>query len=84
MTLWQNKKVAAIYNIEVEYDLIKLKRQLNQVFPDEKELRVIRTNDSITLSGQISSASNLAQARASPTMSPDGRRPPEPIRILVT
>jgi pilus assembly protein CpaC len=64
LTFWQDNKVTAIYDIEVAYDLSQLKQQLHALFPDEKEIRVIATNDSITLSGKISSASNLSQAIA--------------------
>jgi pilus assembly protein CpaC len=64
LTLWQNKKLVAIYDLEVVYDLSSLKQQLHTVLPGEDSLRVISTNDSITLSGKITSASNLSQALA--------------------
>ncbi|MGD8765804.1 MAG: type II and III secretion system protein family protein [Desulfobacteraceae bacterium] len=64
LTLWQDKKVVAIYDLEVVYDLSRLKQQLHALLPGEDSLRVISTNDSLTLSGKISSASNLSQALA--------------------
>jgi pilus assembly protein CpaC len=64
LTFWQDKKVTAIFDIEVAYDLSQLKQQLHAIFPDERDIRVIATNDSITLSGKISSAANLSQAIA--------------------
>jgi pilus assembly protein CpaC len=64
LTLWQNKKLVAIYDLEVVYDLSSLKRQLHTILPEEDSLRVISTNDSITLSGKITSAANLSQALA--------------------
>ena len=64
LTLWQNKKLVAIYDLEVVYDLSRLKQQLHALLPGEDSLRVISTNDSITLAGQISNASNLSQALA--------------------
>jgi pilus assembly protein CpaC len=64
LTLWQKKKLVAIYDLEVAYDLSRLKQQLHQILPDERDLRVISTNDSLTLSGKISSAVNLSQALA--------------------
>jgi pilus assembly protein CpaC len=64
LTLWQKKKLVAIYDLEVAYDLSRLKHQLHQILPDERDLRVISTNDSLTLSGKISSAVNLSQALA--------------------
>ncbi|MDH3884497.1 MAG: type II and III secretion system protein family protein, partial [Desulfobacterales bacterium] len=62
--MWQNKKLVAIYDLEVVYDLSSLKQQLHTILPGEDSLRVISTNDSITLSGKITSSSNLSQALA--------------------
>ena len=62
LTLWQNKSVVAIYDLEVVYDLSRLKQQLHDLLPDEHDLRVVSSNDFITLSGKISNASNLSQA----------------------
>ena len=64
LTLWQNKKIVAVYDLEVTYDLSGLKQQLHAILPDEDSLRVISTNDSITLSGKITNAANLSQALA--------------------
>jgi pilus assembly protein CpaC len=64
LTLWQNKKLVAIFDLEVAYDLSRLKQQMHKILPDEEALQVIATNDSITLSGKISSAVNLSQAMA--------------------
>jgi pilus assembly protein CpaC len=64
ITLWQKGKVTAIYDLEVVYDISRLKRKLNEILPGEKDLRVFASGDSITLSGRISSASNLSQAMA--------------------
>jgi len=64
LILWQNKKISAIYDLEVDYDISRLKQKLHEVLPLEKEIRVIATHDSITLSGRISSAANLSQAMA--------------------
>ncbi len=64
LTLWQNKKIFAIYDLEVVYDISRLKQKLQEVLPNEKKLRVFATQDSITLSGTVSSAANLSQAMA--------------------
>ena len=64
MILWQDNKVTSIYDIEVKYDLSRLKEKLYQILPDEKEIRIMSTNDSLTLLGRISSAENLSQAMA--------------------
>jgi pilus assembly protein CpaC len=64
LTLWQNKKLVAVYDLEVVYDLSRLKQQMHEILPDEEALQVMGTNDSITLAGKISSAVNLSQAVA--------------------
>jgi pilus assembly protein CpaC len=64
LTLWQNKELVAVYDLEVTYNLPGLKQQLHTILPEEDSLRVTSTNDSITLSGKITSASNLSQALA--------------------
>jgi len=75
LTLWQNKnKVSAIYDLDVAYDISRLKQKLQDVLPDETDLRVIATQDTITLSGTISSAANLSQALAlAEAYAPDGK-----------
>jgi pilus assembly protein CpaC len=62
LTLWQNSNVVAVYDLEVVYDLSRLKQELHNILPEESDLRVVSTNNSITLSGKISNASNLSQA----------------------
>jgi pilus assembly protein CpaC len=64
LTLWQNKQVRSIYDLEVSYDISLLKQKLHEILPDETQLRVIATHDSITLSGKVSSTANLSQAMA--------------------
>ena len=64
LTLWQNKKVVSTYDLEVSYDISRLKQKLNEILPEETELRVLATHDSITLSGKVSSLANLSQVKA--------------------
>jgi len=64
LILWQEKGVLAVYDIEVAYDISRLKQNLNEIFPDEKDIRVLATQDSIALSGRLSSAANISQAMA--------------------
>jgi pilus assembly protein CpaC len=64
LILWQNKKVSAIYELDVIYDISRLKQKLHEVLPNETDLRVIATQDTITLSGTVSSTANLSQAVA--------------------
>jgi pilus assembly protein CpaC len=74
LTLWQNKKLVAIYDLEVGYNLSRLKQQIHEILPDEEALQVIGTNDSITLSGKISNAVNLSQALAlARSYAPEGK-----------
>ena len=64
LTMWQNGRIVAVFDVTVSYDVAGLKQQLNMLLPDEKELRMTSTNDSITISGKISSAAAMAQAAA--------------------
>ena len=64
LTLWQNGKVTEIYDLEVAYDLSRLKQQVHDVLPEEKDLQIIGTNDSITLAGRIINTANLSKVTA--------------------
>jgi pilus assembly protein CpaC len=74
LTLWQNKKVTQIYDLEVTYDLSRLKQQVHDILPEEKDLQIIGTNDSITLSGRIISTANLSKVTAlARSYAPEGK-----------
>jgi pilus assembly protein CpaC len=74
LMLWQEKKLAAIYDIEVTYDISRLKEDLNQQLPEEKELQVLATHDSITLAGRVTNAVNLTKAvNLAQAFAPDGK-----------
>jgi pilus assembly protein CpaC len=74
MILWHDGKVTSIYDIEVKYDLSRLKEKLYQILPDEEEIRIMSTNDSLTLSGRISSAASLSQAvNLAKSYAPEGK-----------
>jgi len=64
MTLWLDKGNYRIYDVDVGYDVSRLKQQIQEILPKEKDLRVMAMHDSITLSGRVSSSSNLSQALA--------------------
>jgi pilus assembly protein CpaC len=64
LMLWHDKRLIAVYDVEVAYDISQLKEKLNQLLPGEKDLRVLATNDSLTLSGKVSNTTNLSQALA--------------------
>ena len=61
LTLWVDNKVSAIIDLEVSPDISRLKETLYKIFPDEKDIRVTTSHDHITLSGTVSSTSNLSQ-----------------------
>ncbi len=62
LTLWgRNKQVSNVFNILVSPDLTKLKAQLHQLFPKEKNIRVTGGHDGIAVSGQVGSAKNMTR-----------------------
>jgi pilus assembly protein CpaC len=63
LTLWENSKVSAIYDIEVLPDISRLKKNFHELFPGE-EIKVTATHDNITLSGTVSNAGNIPQILA--------------------
>ena len=63
LTLWQdNQKIFSIFDVEVAPDLNRLKEQIHQLLPDEKDIRVTASQDRVTLSGKVSTTGNLSQA----------------------
>jgi pilus assembly protein CpaC len=64
LILWQNKKISTVYDLDVVYDISQLRQKLQEVLPNETGLRVIATQDTVTLSGTVSSTANLSQAVA--------------------
>jgi pilus assembly protein CpaC len=64
LTLWGgNDRVSTIFDVTVSSDLSQLKEKLQEILPGEN-IRVNAANDSVTLSGEVSSAANLSQALA--------------------
>lgn len=64
LTLWVDNKVSAVLDLEVSLDISRLKETLHKVLPEEKDIGVTTAHDSITLSGTVSSSSNLSQVLA--------------------
>lgn len=64
LTLWQNGTISEVYDLEVSFDISRLKQKLNEMLPEEKDLRVIASHNSVTLSGRVSNAASLSQALA--------------------
>jgi pilus assembly protein CpaC len=62
LTLWQDGRLTAVYDLVVSYDVSMLKQQMQEILPAEQELRVVATNDSLVLSGKVTSAAALNQA----------------------
>ncbi len=79
VTLLSNtNNVIAVYTVEVTPDVKSLKKKLHEVFPHEKDIRVMGTYDNITLSGTVSGAANMAQvvslAQSYAPLGRDGKR----------
>ncbi len=64
LTLWVNNSVSAIIDLEVSSDVSRIKESIYKVFPEEKEVTVSTNHHDITLSGTVSSTSNLSQVLA--------------------
>ncbi len=62
LILWQEDELLAIYDVEVTYDVSRLKEKLYQVLPDETDIQVFAANDTITLLGKVSNNGNLSRA----------------------
>ena len=58
------KNVIALLDVVVGYDLVGIKRKIHEVLPQEKDIEVRGANDSVMLSGLISSALAMDSALA--------------------
>jgi pilus assembly protein CpaC len=57
-------KLSAVFDVEVTPDVAALKDKLYKIFPDEKDIKVATSGDSVILSGSVSNAATLAQVLA--------------------
>jgi pilus assembly protein CpaC len=65
LTLWgKDDQVLAIFDVEVAFDVTRLKEQFKQLLPEETNLQLVSSNDHLTLSGTVSSPAKLSQALA--------------------
>jgi len=65
LTFYEGKnKLSAVFDVEVTPDAPSLKDKLHKVFPDEKNIQVKTSGDSIILSGTVSNAASLSQVLA--------------------
>jgi pilus assembly protein CpaC len=63
LTLWnESGKMMGMYDVIIAPDLTRLKENLHKAMPDEKNILVMSSHDSITLSGTATSATNLSRA----------------------
>ncbi len=62
LTLWEGDAVLAVFNVEVSPDIVRLKEKLHEILPQEENIQVSSSHDSITLSGTVSSTANLSRA----------------------
>ncbi len=61
LTLWKNDtEVYRVFDVTVGPDLVDLKEQLHQLFPEETGVRVSSSRDHLTLSGTVSSSTRLS------------------------
>jgi pilus assembly protein CpaC len=74
LTMWQDGKLTAVYDLVVSYDVSKLKQQMQEVLPAERDLRISAANDALTLSGKVTNAAALNQAVAmAKAYAPEGK-----------
>lgn len=60
LALWDTQSnIVAIVDVVVGYDLEAIKRKLDEMLPDERDIEVRSSNGDVILSGQVSSASVL-------------------------
>jgi len=63
--MWgKDDQILAIFDVEVALDVAGLTQKFSRLLPDETNLRLICSNDHLTLAGTISSPARLSQALA--------------------
>ena len=65
LTIWgPTGKISAVLDLEVSPDISRLKEMIQKIMPEEKNIQATATHDNITLSGTVTSMSNLTQVLA--------------------
>ncbi len=65
LILWgAGDKIASIFDIQVSPDVSHLGEMIQKILPEEKNLHINATHNSLTLSGTVSSTSSLSRALA--------------------
>ena len=65
LTFWgSDNNVSAVIQLDISPDISRFKEALYRILPEEKEVQVTATHESITLSGNVSSTTSLSQVLA--------------------
>ncbi|BDQ38578.1 pilus assembly protein CpaC [Pseudodesulfovibrio nedwellii] len=64
LTLWSNGNVADVFDVTVTPNMTHLKRMIHEVMPNEKNIKVLTSGESVTLAGHVSNTSNLSSVLA--------------------
>lgn len=64
LTLWVDSKIHAIFELEITPDITGIKEKIYEIFPEENDVHVTNTHDSIALSGTVSSDLNVTKILA--------------------
>jgi len=59
LTLWSGKIVLAVYDLVITPDVTRLKRMIHEIMPEEKNIKVLSSGESITLSGHVTNTGSL-------------------------
>ena len=64
LTLWETDEKVYVIHLEISPDISQFKETLHKILPEEKDVQVTATYDSMTLSGTVSSTVSLSQVLA--------------------
>lgn len=64
LTLWSNGNVADVFDVTVTPNMTHLKRMIHEVMPNERNIKVLTSGESVTLAGHVSNTSNLSSVLA--------------------
>jgi len=74
LTMWSGKTVAAVYNISVSHDVDQLRAAIGAVLPEEDDVQVIASGDTITLFGRVSNTAGMSRIVAlAEACAPEGK-----------
>lgn len=64
ISIVENKKVSAIFDIEVTPDVSRLQETIAELLPEERDVRISADNDRLTLHGRLNSRASLGKVLA--------------------